>query len=32
VRSYDGATDLVLVRGVRALYSADPTVDVYLLH
>jgi hypothetical protein len=32
VRTYDGATDLLLEPGVTALYSADPAEDLYLLH
>ncbi len=31
VRTYDGATDLLLESGVSALYSADPTEDLYFL-
>ena len=31
VRAYDGATDLLLESGVRALYSADPPEESYFL-
>ena len=31
VRTYDGATDLLLESGVQALYSADPPEESYFL-